>query len=138
MPIDVILRQSFEFRGIGVNYFLAVGDVAIEHRLLFGGLFVQLFQAGAGRVIFVDAGKPELQKLALNVVASGGVSLRKLERRKRVVHLVIQGDRRLRSGGLGEHGRGVIPEICVGMYVRRCCGEVSRGIVLVHGFVEGS
>ncbi len=40
VAVDVILRQAVEFGGIGLDHFLAVGNIAIEHGLLFGGLVV--------------------------------------------------------------------------------------------------
>jgi hypothetical protein len=40
VAVDVILGQAVEFRGIGRDDFLIVGNIAIEHGLLFGGLIV--------------------------------------------------------------------------------------------------
>jgi len=40
MAVDVILGQAVEFGGIGLDRFLAVRNIAIEHGLLFGGLVV--------------------------------------------------------------------------------------------------
>ena len=40
VAIDVILGQAVEFGRIGLDHFLAVGNIAIEHGLLFGRLIV--------------------------------------------------------------------------------------------------
>src|SRR5258708_10224383 len=55
VAVDVVLRQAFEFGGIGLDHVLAVGNIAIKHGLLFGGLVVQFFEAGGGGVGFFFA-----------------------------------------------------------------------------------
>src|SRR5580700_11173474 len=73
VTVDVILGQAVEFGGIGFDHVLSVGNIAIEHGLFFGGLVVQLLEAGAGGVVFIYAGEAEFEKLALDVVLCGGV-----------------------------------------------------------------
>ncbi len=50
---------------------------------------------------------------------------------------MIEGDGGLGGAGFGEHGRGVIAESGVGMDLLHESGEISGGIVLADGFVEG-
>ena len=40
VAVDVILRQAVEFGGISFDRVLSIGNIAIEHGLLFGGLIV--------------------------------------------------------------------------------------------------
>ena len=110
VAVDVILRQAVEFGGIGLDDFFVVGNIAIEHGLLFAGLIVQFLEAGAGGVIFVDAGEAEFEQLTLHVILRGGVGVRKIEPGERVVNIVIEGDCGLRGAGLGKHRRRVVTE----------------------------
>ena len=76
--------------------------------------------------------------MALHVIAGGGVAFRKIKRGESVVNLVIEGDRGLGGAGFGEHGGGVIAEGGVGMDLLHESGEISSGVVLVDGLVEGN
>jgi hypothetical protein len=83
-------------------------------------------EAGAGGVVFIDAGETEFEELALDVVLCGGVGCRNIDRGKRTVDLVIEGNGGLRSAGFGEHGGGVIAEGGIGMDLLHKLGEVGR------------
>src|SRR6202049_3429887 len=108
VPVNVILPPTLELRSIRFNRFLSVGNIPVEHRLLFSGLIVKLLKPRPGGVVLIDAGQPEFKKLPLHVVARGRIGFRKIERRQRVVDVMIQGDGGLRGARLGEHRRSVI------------------------------
>ena len=135
MALDVILRKAVEFGRVGLDCFLAVGNIAIEHRLLFGRLIVKFFKAGARGVVFVNASETKLEKLPLHVISCGGIGFGKIEAGKRVVHVMVEGNCGLRGAGLREHRRGVIAEGSLGMDLLHEPREISGGVILADSLV---
>ena len=133
MTVDVILRQSFERRAARhFHHLLAVGDIAVERRLLFGQLVVQLFQPGACGVVLVHSGQPELQQLPRDKVPRRGVRLGEVQRAKRLVHTAIQRQRCSRRACLACHRGGRIPELRIRMHLLHQPRKIACGTDLLQ------
>ena len=135
MPVDVVLRQPFQIRRVGVGRAEVVGDRALEPGLFFGEVVVQFFQPRAGRVVFVHAAELVQDELALDVILRGGIRRGEVEGRERVVDGAVQREVGLHGADLPPHGGGGIPVRPVGGDLFHEVGEVDRRVELARRLV---
>ena len=136
MPVDVVLRQAVQLGGVAkLDGLLAVGDVAVEHRLRLGELIVQLAEFRPHAVALVDTREAELQHLPLDVVTRGSVGAVQRQRGERLVHRAVERDG---AGGVADlpgHGGRVVAECGIGMHLFHQAGEVLGRVQLPDGLV---
>ncbi len=135
VPVDVVLRQPFQLRRVGVGRPEVVGDRALEPGLFFGEVVVQFFELRAGRVVLVDAAEFVQDELALDVILRGGIRRGEVERRERVVDGAVQREVGLHGADLPPHGGGGIPVRRVGGDLFHEVGEVDRRVELARRLV---
>ena len=97
MTVDKVLREAVHLGGVRLDALLAVRDIAVEHRLLFGGFIIQLSDSSARGFVFVDPRQTEFQQLPLHVVASCVINMGNIQSGERVVKVVIERQRCLRG-----------------------------------------